>query len=155
MIVNKITGKLENTDKKIDKVTLEWFELEKKRFRKTSENGVEIGICVDKALEDGDILFEDETTVIAVEVAPCELLKINAVTMKDMGRLCFELGNRHRTLAIFDDCVKVPYDSTDCIYLAHLGFAVEKTFEKFTDFTVCKAHGNASAHSHGSHHHEH
>lgn len=34
MIVNKITGKLENTDKKIDKVTLEWFELEKKDSEK-------------------------------------------------------------------------------------------------------------------------
>ena len=46
--------------------------------------------------------------------------------MIEMGRLCFELGNRHLSLKIDDDCVCVPYDHPTFEYLLKLGFNAEK-----------------------------
>lgn len=154
MVIEKIIGNIyeyDNVSKTVDVVTVEWYEREKKRMRKTSLNGEEIGIAVDVPLNDGDIIFENEQKIIVVEFAPCELIKINVATMKEMGRLCFELGNRHRSLSISEDYVTIPFDDTDFAYLEHIGFRPQKIFGKFSDFTVCKAHGENHTHLH---HHE-
>ena len=78
-------------------------------MKKISQKGVEIGIRTDKPLNDGDILYEDEKSIIAVELAECELIKITVSNIVEMGRLCFEIGNRHLSLAIKPDCVKIPF----------------------------------------------
>lgn len=142
MIAEKVIGHLHHTEKKIDRVKIEWFERGKKRMRKTSENGVEIGICVDAPLNDGDILYEDENTVIAVELAECELIKISVSEMEEMGRLCFEIGNRHISLVIKSDCVLIPFDAPTFDYLTKLGFRTEKTVGKFIGCTECRGHSH-------------
>ena len=74
--------------------------------------------------------------------------------MQEMGRLCFELGNRHLSLKIEPDRVTVPYDEPTLLYLQHLGFNAHETHAAFADYIVCKAHGaSGTAHSH-HHHHE-
>jgi urease accessory protein len=153
MIAQKVIGHLHHTTKTVDTVKIDWFEREKKRLKKTSANGVEIGIAVDAPLNDGDILYEDENTIIAVEMAECELIKINVSDIREMGRLCFEIGNRHISLAISADNVKIPYDEPTFEYLKKLGFDAEKVTERFTNYTECKGHAHTDAHGH-SHHHE-
>lgn len=158
MIVEKVVGKLTNTDKKVVTVSIDWFERDKKLLRKTASNGNEIGIKVDTPLDEGDILYEDDEKVIVVEIAPCDLIKINVKTMREMGRVCFELGNRHLSLAISDDFVKCPYDEPTYLYMKKLGFDTEKIHEKFTDYIVCKAHSHThgvDSHHHDESHHEH
>ena len=88
---------------------------------------------------------------IHVDVLPAELTVVPVATMQEMGRLCFELGNRHLSLSIGEKEVSVPYDEPTFLYLAKLGFKPEKKKEKFTHFTVCHAHG----HSHGEDTHSH
>lgn len=149
MIVEKIAGHLHDTDKGIDKVKIEWFERDKKRLRKVSEKGVEMGISVDTPLNDGDILYEDDKTVIVAEIAPCELIRVSVSEITEMGRLCFEIGNRHLSLSIKPDSVTVPYDEPTFEYLKKLGFNAVKVTDKFSDYTECKGH------SHTHHHHEH
>ena len=75
--------------------------------------------------------------------------------MQEMGRLCFELGNRHLSLSIGEKEVSVPYDEPTFLYLAKLGFKPEKKKEKFTHFTVCHAHGHSHSHSEDTHSHSH
>ena len=80
--------------------------------------------------------------------------------MQEMGRLGFELGNRHLSLKITEQDVYVPYDEPTFSYLAKLGFEVEEVTEAFTDFIQCKAHGHSHGHEHAashthSHGHEH
>lgn len=67
--------------------------------------------------------------------------------MKEMGRLCFELGNRHLSLSISENNVKCPYDEPTFEYLKKLGFSVTKTHEKFSGYIECRAHAH-------THHHE-
>lgn len=151
MIAEKILGKLHETSKQVETVTIDWFERDKKLLRKTTSTGEDIGIRVDSPLNEGDILYEDDRKIIAVEIAPCDLVSVNVTGMKEMGRLCFELGNRHLSLSISENNVKCPYDQPTFEYLKRLGFKAEKTHEKFAGYIECKAH--AHTHSH-EHHHE-
>ena len=163
MVVEKIIGNIYEMDingRKIDKVFLEWFELDKKLLKKVSESGEEIGIRVDERLEEGSILYMDEDRVIVTELLPCELSVMKVETMQQMGRLCFEIGNRHLSLSIKENQVAVVYDEPTFIYLEKLGFSPEKKLEKFSDFTVCNAHSGGHAHSidnghSGEHAHDH
>lgn len=151
MIAEKILGKLHETSKQVETVTIDWFERDKKLLRKTTASGEDIGIRVDSPLNEGDILYEDDRKIIAVEIAPCDLVSVNVGSMQEMGRLCFELGNRHLSLSISENNVKCPYDEPTFEYLKRLGFDAEKTHEKFAGYIECKAH--AHTHSH-EHHHE-
>lgn len=151
MIAEKIIGKLHETSKQVETVTIDWFERDKKLLRKTTSTGEDIGIRVDSPLNEGDILYEDDRKIIAVEIAPCDLISVNVGSMQEMGRLCFELGNRHLSLSISENNVKCPYDEPTFEYLKRLGFKAEKTHEKFAGYIECKAH--AHTHSH-EHHHE-
>lgn len=155
MIIEKILGKLHDTDKTVDTVTIDWFERDKKLLRKSTSSGEEIGIKIDSPLNEGDILFEDETRIIAVEIAPCDLVSVDVSSMKEMGRLCFELGNRHLSLAISEDNVKCPYDEPTFEYLKKLNFDAKKTHEKFAGYIECRAHAHTNEHHHHhEHHHE-
>lgn len=151
MIVEKILGQLDGgTEKTVDKVYVDWFEHNKHLLKKTSESGTEIGIRVEEPLHDGDILYEDDSRVIVVEMNPAELIRINVSEITEMGRLCFEIGNRHLSIAIRSDSVRIPYDEPTYRYLKELGFDAELVREKFTGYREVRAH----AHSHGHHHDE-
>ena len=146
MIVEKILGNIAECmagDKEINKVYLEWFELDKKLLRKVTSDGEEVGIRIEGHLQEGDILYEDEKQRLVVDTLPTELTIVKVSTMEEMGRLCFELGNRHLSLAIEETRVSVPYDEPTYLYLEKLGFEPQKVKEKFTRFTVCNAHGNS------------
>lgn len=152
MLVEKVLGNIKDFpvgNRKTDKVFVEWYELDKKLLRKTSETGVEVGIrlAADSHghLHEGDVLYEDGENVLIVDILPCELTTVEVHSMQEMGRLCFELGNRHLSLSIGETKVSVPFDEPTFAYLEKLGFAPKKEEAKFSHFTVCHAHG----HSHG------
>lgn len=156
MISERTLGNINNikTDDKIINVPFEWFEVEKKRIAKIADDGTEIGvICTGDVLNDGDILAKQDNKMYVVQIKPSHLIKIDVTSMKEMGRLCFELGNRHLSLKIEENSVYIPYDEPTFLYLKKLGFNANSIDEVFSDFIQCKAHG-ASQHSHEHHHHE-
>lgn len=158
MIAEKVLGTLRATDKHVDYVEIDWFERDKTVLRKVTADGQEIGIRIASPLNEGDILFENETTIIAVTIAPCDLVRVQVKTLEEMGRLCFELGNRHLSLSISGNTVRCPYDEPTFMYLAHLGFHPDKVSEKFDGYIECKAHAHSHNHAHDSDHehtHEH
>lgn len=156
MISERTLGNINNikTDDKIINVPFEWFEVEKKRIAKIADDGTEIGvICTGDVLNDGDILAKQDNKMYVVQIKPSHLIKIDVTSMKEMGRLCFELGNRHLSLKIEENSVYIPYDEPTFLYLKKLGFNANSIDEVFSDFIQCKAHG-ASQHSHEHYHHE-
>lgn len=156
MVVEKILGKRpDKTEKRIDVITLEWYEREKKRMRKQSSRGEEIGIAVEVPLQEGDILAENDERILVVEYAPCEIMEIPAATMQEMGRLCFELGNRHLSLEIGTGKVRLPMDEPTFLYLQQQGFHPVKTYGKLADITVCKGHSHSHNHGEEAHSHSH
>ncbi|MDR0330263.1 MAG: urease accessory protein UreE [Chitinispirillales bacterium] len=147
MIIEKIIGPLpdRDSDKPIETVPFEWFEQNNKILKKVSSSGADIGLRLSEPLYDGAILFEDNDKIIALSLKPCELTKVNASSMREMGRVCFELGNRHLPLSIGDAWVCTPYDSPTFEHLRKLGFSCERITEKFTPEAAARGH---------RHHHE-
>jgi urease accessory protein len=154
MLIEKIvaSGIAPGAGKRIDAVSFDWFESGRRVMKKTSSAGEEIGLRLSEPLRDGDILYEDETRAIVAALSPCELIRVAVRDMREMGRVCFELGNRHLTLAISEDNVKTPYDAPTFEYLTRLGFNCTRVKEKFTGFTEVKAHEHVGSHSHGHAH---
>lgn len=134
------------------RVPMEWFETEKKRMKKIAEDGTEIGICIEENLHDGDVIARDGGKLYVVDIIPSKVVKITVATMEEMGRLGFELGNRHLSLKIMENMVLFPYDEPTFLYLKKLGFHAEETMEKLSDFIVCKAHGQSEGHGHSHTH---
>jgi urease accessory protein len=157
MIIEKIWGNLAERDsgKRVETVPFEWFEQNNRILKKVSSDGTEIGLKLSEPLYDGAVLFEDESRIIALSLLPCELTKVGVSSMREMGRLCFELGNRHLPLSVADSWVSTPYDSPTFEYLRKLGFHCERVTEKFTPELVVRGHGDGHEHGreHGHHHH--
>jgi urease accessory protein len=148
MIIEKILGSLleRSPGKHIETVPFEWFERNNRILKKVSSDGTDIGIRLSEPvlLYDGDILFEDENRIIALSLLPCELTKVSVFTMREMGRVCFELGNRHLPLSVGDSWVSTPYDNPTFEYFQKLGFICDRVTEKFEPEIVA-----------GGHHHHH
>lgn len=153
MIVEKVIGNIADyslSGQKVDKVWIEWYELDKKLLKKITESGEDIGIRIETHLAEGDVLYDDGKKVLVVDLLPCELTAVRVDTMKEMGRLCFELGNRHLSLSIQEHEVTIPYDEPTYLYLKKLGFDAQKTEKKFSSFTICHAH--SQSHTEQQHH---
>lgn len=149
MISDKILKvDIEKENSTMVRVPMEWFETEKKRIKKTAEDGTEIGICIEENLHDGDVIAASGGKFYIVDIIPSKVVKITVSTMEEMGRLGFELGNRHLSLKIMGNTVLIPYDEPTFLYLKKLGFHAEEAKEKLSDFIVCKAHGHSHEHSH-------
>ncbi len=160
MIVNSILGNISENipEKKIETISFEWFETQKKRVAKVASDGVDFGIALDGNIKSGDILAKTDDKIYIVSILPTRLIKINVNSSKEMGKLCFELGNRHLTLKIEENCVSVPFDEPTYLYLKKLGFDASDVTETFSGFIECKAHGATHSHSHShgeGHHHDH
>lgn len=154
MIVDKILGNLkgQHPEGEVVPVVFAWFETEKKRIAKTAADGTELGVCVGELLHPGDVLGEAGGKIYVVEVEPAPLIETRVSTMQEMGRLCFELGNRHLPLRIQEHTVSVPYDEPTLLYLQRLGFDSRQVYADFSDHIACRAHGvgeHSHPHTHG------
>ena len=108
MLVEKVIGNI-NDDKfknsKIDYVDIEWHEAFKKLHRKTSQNGIEVGIKLDndiltKGLRQGDVLAINDDSIIAVNIPKDKALVVKVDDNHLIPKVCYEIGNRHATLFI-------------------------------------------------------
>jgi len=142
MVIERISGKKpEDTGGKIiETVPFEWFEMNNKILKKVSSKGTEIGLRLSQPLFDGGVLYEDNDKIICLELLPCETTRVHIHGIKEMGRVCFELGNRHLPLSIAEDSVSTPYDKPTFEYLEKLGFHCERVTEKFTPEIITHAH---------------
>ncbi len=88
----------------IDFLDLDWFDTGKTTLRKRTRAGQEVGIRKDTTpLEDGDILYLDEEQAIVVNILPCECIVFKPGNFKDMGTVCFEIGNKHIPIFINEE----------------------------------------------------
>ena len=116
MIIKTKIGNINNysiNTKTIDFIELHWFETNKRIQRKFTKSGVEISLKFlneNPVLTEGDILFEDEKTVIVITVLPCECLVIAPTNMFEMASVCYEIGNKHLPLFFENDELLVPFE---------------------------------------------
>lgn len=154
MIIEKTIGTLSDrpVGKTVETVAFEWFEMSNKILKKTASSGEDIGLRLSEPLKDGAVLFEDENRIIALSLLPCEVILVKVSSMAEMGRACFELGNRHLPLSLGEDFVLTPFEHPTFEYLCKLGFHCEKVLEKFVPEVIVRGHGHESGHGHGHSH---
>ncbi|WP_236023751.1 urease accessory protein UreE [Bifidobacterium miconis] len=147
MIAKEITGNIieqQYDDGKLNvPIAFDWFETDKKRMRKVAEDGTEFGVMVGRTIKDGDVLAETEDKRYFARIKTAQLIEIPVSSMKEMGRLCFELGNRHLSLKVENDRVLVPYDHPTMEYTKKIGFEPHIIEGGFDGFLIVKAHAGS------------
>ncbi len=98
----------------IDKLIIEWYETGKRILHKKTDSGIPVTLKFlneNPDLKDGDILWQDEHTVIAVEINPCECIVITPGNVLETASICYEIGNRHLPLFYEGNELLIPYES--------------------------------------------
>ena len=115
MIITEIIGNVDDISsagRHIERVYLSSDELVKRIQRVTTDHGKEVGIRLmePKDLVDGDILYMDERNMIVVSVTSDDLLVLRPLSIKQMGEIAHQLGNRHLPAQFEDEVMLVQYD---------------------------------------------
>lgn len=145
MIITKIAGNLKDyssSNKNIDWVELEWEELNKRILRKQTEGGKDVSISLESSghLHYGDVLYEDEDTLIAIRTKLEKVYVITPKTMREMGKMAFEIGNRHTPCIIEDNEILVRYDHTLEKLMDEVGVIYEQSERRFKEPFKYKGH---------------
>jgi urease accessory protein len=131
ILVTKKSGNIylaSNHARDIDVVLVEWHEVRKRILHKETKLGKAVTIKFlneNPDLKDGDILYEDEISVITVEIKPCECIVITPENMQQASSVCYEIGNRHLPLYYEDNELMVPYDVPLHNLLESLGYTLK------------------------------
>lgn len=116
IVVSEIIRNAKGEDlssKDVDYFDIEWFESTRKLLRKISHKGEEVGMRILKEnfrLKHYDVLWEDENKILLVNVLPADAVVVQPKTMREMGTICFEIGNQHIPIFIENDEVIIPYE---------------------------------------------
>lgn len=152
MLVQTKIGNLSNysSNKVVDWLQLEWYETKKRILRKQTTGGKDISIKFLNESPDlayGDILFEDENTIIAVAVLSCDCIVIMPVNMFEMASVCYEIGNKHLPLFYEDGSLLVPFDAPLMRLLSAQGYDIKKEERKLLHpmRTTVTPHGDSNS----------
>ena len=117
-----------NLNRNIDILSIEWHEVRKRILHKQTSQGKTIAIKFlneNPDLKEGDILWQDETTIIVVEINPCKCIVIQPGDMINASAVSYEIGNRHLPLFYEGDELLVPYDVPLYNLLVSLGYKIK------------------------------
>ncbi len=133
----------------IDYLQLQWFETNKRILHKKTQAGVEVVLKFlqeNQQLNQGDILYTDETTIIAVEILECEVIVIHPNTMFEMASICYEIGNKHLPLFYESDELLIPFEHPIYKLLTAQGYTIQVDKRKLLQplKTTVAPHGSSS-----------
>lgn len=96
----------------IEKVHMESAHLMKRIQRVKTDHGNELGIRLSdpRDLVAGDVLYMDDKNMIVIDVLSDDLLVIQPRSIKEMGTIAHQLGNRHLPAQFEDRDMLVQYD---------------------------------------------
>lgn len=145
LLITKALGQLQDfnsTGKEIDWLELEWEELNKRILRKRTESGKDVAISLEESgtLRYEDVLFEDEDTLIVIRTKLEDVYVITPKTMQEMGKMAFEIGNRHTPCIIEEDEILVRYDHTLDKLMDEVGVSYERSERRFKEAFKYRGH---------------
>ncbi len=150
-------------------LTLNWDVRQKSRFDAESSDGRRVGVFLPRGtvLRGGDVLVTQDGSLLRVVAAPQAVLRITACTEPhhghshdpafDLMRAAYHLGNRHVTIELRPEHLKIEPDHllADLLRTMHLNVTeVREPFEpENVDHATGHGHGHIHGHDHGSHGH--
>lgn len=151
MLIQQKLGNINSLslNKNIDWLELEWYEASKRILRKRTRSGKEVimkFLKENQNLTQGDIIYEDDETLISIDIQPCEAIVIKPRNMFEMAAVCYEIGNKHLPLFFQDDELLIAYESPLLNLLTSSGYEVKKEKRKllnpFKTSVAAHAHNN-------------
>jgi urease accessory protein len=116
MVIKEKLGNLTSFSvgaRSIDRVSIEWYEVNKRILHKQSQSGREVIIKFmnePQALTQDDVLWCDERVAVVADIQPCNAICIKPSSMREMAAVCYEIGNKHLPLFYDKDEVLVPFE---------------------------------------------
>ncbi|TYZ26841.1 urease accessory protein UreE [Selenomonas caprae] len=159
MIVTNIRGNLQEAalqpGQTVDCLPLDYLQAQKRILRGKTNGGVDVAIRLTeeaqkRGLHHGDILYRDETYVIAIEILPEASLRVKPRDAMELARFCYEVGNRHAPLYSWEDAdtFAVLYDESMELLLHELGIPYEKAMIRLEEEKRMRLVKGAHHHSH-------
>ncbi len=135
LVQNKIgnISTFEINQRMVDYILLEWYETRKRILRKKTQSGKEISLKFlneNPGLTEGDVLFADDTFVVAVSILPCDCIAAQPKNMFEMASVCYEIGNKHLPLFYDQDQLLTPFELPLYKLLQAQGYEVKKESRK-------------------------
>jgi len=136
MIIKEKIGSLKEidiNDRVTDYLELEWYETTKRILHKKTNAGEEVVLKFlngSQNLTEGDVVYEDEQSLIVISIKPCEVIVIRPNSMYEMAYVCYEIGNKHLPLFYENDELLVPYEAPLFKMLQASGFDLIKEERK-------------------------
>jgi urease accessory protein len=130
MIINEKVGNLQGFNSigyQVDWLPLEWYETGKRILHKQTAAGRNVVLKFLKEapqLQQDDIIFKDENSVIVIDILPCEVIVVQPATMYEMAVACYEIGNKHLPLFYEGDAILIPYEAPLLKMLQSCGFTL-------------------------------
>lgn len=148
MIIEQVMGNIrqtENIPPHIERVYLRSDLLLKKIQRVKTDHGNELGIRLKNGeeLRDGDILYLDEKNAIVINVLEDEVIAIKPTSIKQMGDIAHQLGNRH-----------LPAQFTEDEMIVQSDYLVEQLLKELGVPYVCEKRKMEQAFKHIGHSHD-
>lgn len=115
----------DTSTKNIDHLYIEWFQTSKRIQRLKTEAGMDIAIRFmgkEQCLQHGDIVYEDAATIVRVSILPTDCIVLNIEDIITFALVCYEIGNKHMPLFIFDNQLLMPYERAIFNWLESSGY---------------------------------
>lgn len=136
-------------NKIIDRLSIEWYEANKRILHKKTGLGEEIILKFlndNQQLTEGDILFENTTTIIVVEILACDAIIVKPKTGFEIAAICYEIGNKHLPVFFLNHELMIAFEQPLYNLLLIAGYKVERGNRKLINplKTSVKAHAALS-----------
>ena len=90
-----------------------WFEVNKRILTKKTAQGTTLSLKFlgeNPQYTEGDVLFENDKTIIAISILPCDVIVIKPKNAYEIASVCYEIGNKHLPLFIENDELLIPFE---------------------------------------------
>ena len=94
------------------------------------------------------MLWEDGNKILLVNVLPSDAVVVQPKTMREMGTICFEIGNQHIPIFIENDEIIIPYEDPIFNLLKKGGYEPFKAQRIFEDMLKASSDHEAPAKDH-------
>lgn len=134
-----------------DAITLDFEARHRRRMRMTADGGLAFLLDLPDArvLQDGDGLACDNGLTIVVRAADEALLEVRCTCATELARVAYHLGNRHLSVQVLPDALRLREDHVIADMLRQMGAEVAPIRAPFTPEFGAYAHAHGHAHAHG------
>lgn len=145
-------------------VELDWDTRARSRFDATDSHGRALAVFLPRGsvLRGGDVLVAEDGTLVRVAAAPQPVLEVRPCAEHgsafDLARAAYHLGNRHVSLELRPDHLKLEPDPVLADMLRAMHLSVRETqaaFEPEGGAYTAGGHGHGHGHGHDHHGHDH